>query len=93
MYPCAVKVDRYVGTCNTLNNLSNKICVSNKTGDLNITKNIYHANVNVNLIEENLIQIKSGIMINVDVSVKNIIYVKNIISGILLHTVVKMENI
>ena len=93
MYPCAVKVDRCVGTCNTLNNLSNKVCVSNKTEDLNITKNIYHANVNVNLIEENLIQIKSGIMINVDVSVKNIIYVKKIISGILLHTVVKMENI
>ena len=92
MYPCAVKLDRCVGTCNTLNNLSNKVCVSNKT-DLNITKNIYHANVNVNLIEENLIQIKSGIMINVDVSVKNIIYVKKIISGILLHTVVKMENI
>ena len=93
MYPCAVKLDRCVGTCNTLNNLSNKVCVSNKIEDLNITKNIYHANVNVNLIEENLIQIKSGIMINVDVSVKNIIYVKKIISGILLHTVVKMENI
>ena len=70
-----------------------KVCVSNKPEDLNITKNTYHANVNVNLIEENLIQTKSGIMINVDVSVKNIIYVKKIISGILLHTVVKMENI
>ena len=93
MYPCAVKSDRCVGTFNTLNNLSNKVCVSNKPEDLNITKNTYHANVNVNLIEENLIQIKSGIMINVDVSVKNIIYVKKIISGILLHTVVKMENI
>ena len=31
-----VKLDRCVGICNTLNNLSNKICVSNKTGDLNI---------------------------------------------------------
>ena len=44
-------------------------------------------------MEENVIQIKNGITINVDVSVKNIIYVKEIISGILLHVVVKMENI
>ena len=46
-------------------------------------KNIYHANVNVNLIVENVIQIKSGLMRNVDVSVKIILYVKNIIFGTL----------
>ena len=44
-------------------------------------------------MEENVIQIKKRIMINVDVSVKNIIYVKNIIFGILLHVAVKMVNI
>ena len=44
-------------------------------------------------MEENVIQIKSGIMINVDVSVKSIVYMKKIISVILLHIVVKMENI
>ena len=33
---------------------------------------ISHANINVNLTEENVMKIKSGIMINVDVSVKNI---------------------
>ena len=32
-------------------------------------------------------------MINIDVSVKNIIYVEKIIFGILLHAVVKMLNI
>ena len=32
---------------------------------------IHHANVNVSLMVENTIQIKSEIMINVDVSVKN----------------------
>ena len=42
---------------------------------------------------ENVIQIKSGITINVDVSVKNIIYVKKIIFVILLHAVAKMVNI
>ena len=40
---------------------------------------MYDANVNVSLVEENKIQFKSGIMINVGASVKNIIYVKKII--------------
>ena len=44
-------------------------------------------------MEKNVIQINGGIMINVDVSLKNIIYVKKIMFGILLHVVVKMENI
>ena len=44
-------------------------------------------------MEENVIQINGRITINVDVSVKNIIYVKKIIFGILLHVVVKMKNI
>ena len=30
-YQYAVKLDRYVGSCNTLNNLSYKVCVPNKT--------------------------------------------------------------
>ena len=47
----------------------------------------------VGFIEENLTRINIGIMINVDVSVKNAMHVKNIILGIMLHAVVKMENI
>ena len=43
-------------------------------------------------MEENVIQINGRIMIDVDVSVKNITYVKKIMFGILLHAVVKMEN-
>ena len=50
-------------------------------------------NANVNLMEENLIHINGGIRINVDVSVKNVMYVKKIIFGTLLHKVMKMENI
>ena len=36
-YPFAVKLDRCVGSCNTLNNLSNKACVPNKTENLNLS--------------------------------------------------------
>ena len=43
-------------------------------------------------MEENVIQINGGITINVNVSVKNM-YVKNIMFGILLHAVAKMENV
>ena len=43
-------------------------------------------------MEENVIQINGGITINVDVSVKNVMYVKKIIFEILLHIVVKMGN-
>ena len=35
-YPFAVKLNRCFGSCNTLNDLSNKICVSNKTEVLNV---------------------------------------------------------
>ena len=35
-YPFAVKLDRCVGSCNTLNDLPNKICVPNRTEDLNL---------------------------------------------------------
>ena len=33
-YPFTVKLDRCVGSCNDLNDLSNKVCVPNKTEDL-----------------------------------------------------------
>ena len=32
----AVKLERCVGSCNTLNDLSNKVCVPNNTEDLNM---------------------------------------------------------
>ena len=36
-YPFAVNLDRWVGSCNTLNDLSNKVCVPTKTEDLNLS--------------------------------------------------------
>ena len=44
-------------------------------------------------MEENVIQINDGITINVGVNVKNVMYVKKIMFGILLHVIIKMENI
>ena len=104
-YPFAVKLDRCGGSRNTLNDLSNKVCVPNKTDDVNthvfnmITGKNKIKNFNktceckCKFLEEHAIQIKSGITINVDASVKNIIYLKKIIFGILLHVAAKMVNI
>ena len=36
-HPFVVKLDRYVISCNTLNDLSNKVYVPNKTEDLNVS--------------------------------------------------------
>ena len=36
-YQFAVKLDRSVGNCNILNVLSNKVCVPNKTEDLDLS--------------------------------------------------------
>ena len=35
-YPFAAELHRCVGSCNTLNDLSNKVCVTNKTENLNL---------------------------------------------------------
>ena len=50
-------------------------------------------NVNANLIEENVTKINSRITLNVNETVKNIFSEKKIVFGILLHVIVKMENI
>ena len=47
----------------------------------NFLQKIYHANVNVDLIEENVIQINDWITINVDMSVKSVMYLKKVIFG------------
>ena len=60
--------------------------------DLSLTV-FNNVNVNVDLLEEIEIQINAGIMINVNMSVKNVMYVGKIMFGIMLHVIVKMENI
>ena len=36
-YPFGFKLDRCVGRCSAINDLSNKVCLPNKTEDLNLT--------------------------------------------------------
>ena len=48
-------------------------------------RSIHHANVNVNLMEENVIQINGGTTINVNVIVKSIIYGKKHLTQSLLQ--------
>ena len=36
-YPFTVKLNKCVGSCNSLSDLSNKVCVTNKTEDLNLS--------------------------------------------------------
>ena len=57
-----------------------------------LTRHMYHTNVYVNSIVENVTLIKIGITINVGVNVKirQDLYAKKIIFSILLHIHVKM---
>ena len=80
-YPFSVKLDRCVKTCNTLNDLSNKVCVPNKTQDLNLS--VFNTTTRINesktltkdisceckckFDRKNVILINGGITINVDV--------------------------
>ena len=52
---------------------------------------MYHGIENVELMKENVTQINGKIMVNIDVNVKSVMYVKKIMFGILLHVVMKIE--
>ena len=76
-YPLAVELGICVGSCNTFNDLSNKVCVPNKAEDSNLrvfnmitgineSKTLTshdHVNVNVNFMVGNVIPINVGITI------------------------------
>ena len=104
-YPFSIKLDRYTGSCSTLNDLSNKVCVSNKTEDLNL--GVFNIITGINELKALTKHISCECRcrfdgrkcnwgqwwINVDVSVKKIMYMKKIMFGVLLHVITKMENI
>ena len=100
--PFAVKLNRCVGICNTINDSSRKVCVLNKTEVLNLSMFNMITGKNQSKIlakdisckckckfdRRNVIQIDGGITINADASTKNI-KVKQTIFEILLHVVSK----
>ena len=79
-----INLDRLVGSSNTLNDLSNKVCVPNKTEDLDLSIFIMISEINESKTLTKHIscececkfdgrkcyQVKSGIRINFNVSVK-----------------------
>ena len=77
-YPIIVKLDKFVGSCNTLNDLSNKECVSNKTCNLNL--NVFNMITGINESETltKHISCECKCKFDVDESVKNVMYVKKI---------------
>ena len=99
----AVKLDGCVGNFNTLNDLSNKVCVPNKTEDLNVSvsKMIAWINESKTLTKHASGEYKcklNGTKCNsnqwwnndkVDISIKNIIYVKRNMFCILVYVFVK----
>ena len=47
----------------------------------------------MNLLKGNIILVNGGITINASVSVENILYIKKNIFRVIVHDIVKMENI
>ena len=106
-YPFSVKLDRYVRSCNTLHDLCNKVWVPNKTEDLNlgVLSMITGVNESKTLAKHLPCQCKSrfdGRKCGTDqwwnndkclCESKNVMYVMKIMFGILLHVIVKMQNI
>ena len=104
-HPFAVKLDKCIESCNNLNDLCNKVCVPNKTEDLNI--HVFNTITGTNESKilttgisckckcrfdgKNVIQINGATTIYINVSVKSVM--KKIMFRILLYVVVKMENI
>ena len=93
-YPFAVKLDRCIGSCNTLNNISNKVLVQNKTEDSNLSvlNTITGINESKILTKDISCECKckfDGTKCNSNQWSKD----KEIMFGILLHVIMNMENI
>ena len=101
-YPFAVKLDKCVGSCNTLKDLSNKVCVPDNTEDLNL--NVFNMITRINVSktltkyilcvckcrcdERKRISDQRWNNDKVNVNVKNFMHVKKITFEILLHKIV-----
>ena len=94
-YPFAVNLERCVGSYDTLNDLSNRVCVPNKTEGLNTQQITIDISCRRKCHFDGR-KCNSNQKWNNDkcqCECKNLTYVKKIMFGILLDVVVKMENI
>ena len=80
-YPFMINLDRCNGSCNTLDDPSDKICVPNETENLNLR--VFNIKIGIN--ESMNVRVSGKIK-------KNMCAIK-IIFGILLHVLVKVVNI
>ena len=68
-YPFLVKLDRCFGSCNTVIDLSNKICIPNKIGKLNLT--VFNMITGIN--ESKTLTKRLSCELTVDLMEKNVI--------------------
>ena len=106
-YPFTIHIYRSVGTCNILNDFSNKVCLPNKTGDLNPNVLNMITGINESKILPKHISYErkckfDGGKCNSNQKWNNdkccceckiMIYMEKITFGILLHVIAKMVNI
>ena len=106
-YSFTVKLDRCVGSCNTLNDLSNNVRVPNKIDDLNLSMFDMIKGINESKTLTKYISCQCKCRFDERVcssdqwwnndkcqcECKNVMYVKKVMFGILLPVLVKMENI
>ena len=106
-YSFTVKLDRCVGSCNTLNDLSNNVRVPNKIDDLNLSMFDMIKGINESKTLTKYISCQCKCRFDERVcssdqwwnndkcqcECKNVMYVKKVMFGILLPVLVKMGNI
>ena len=107
-YKFAVKLDRSVGICNTLNDLFHKVCVPNKTEDLNLS--VFNMTAGTKKSKTLTKHISCKYKCRFDETKcnshqwwnndkcrcefnKRYVCEKKVMFGILLHVIVKIENI
>ena len=75
-----ISLDRCDKSCNTFNNLSERICFSNETEEVNLKVfnmnqidqwNMFHVTLDAVLMVKNVIESKNRIVININVNVKS----------------------
>ena len=106
-YPFAVKLDIFVGICNILNDLSKKVCIPNKTEDLNLS--VFNMITGINELKTLAKYISGECKYKLDgtecnsnqwcnnhkfwCECKNHAACEKTMFGIMLHVIVKMESI